>query len=60
MLAEAALQVAPERPSSTVGTTRSPPSWIRLAVRDMLERAPRFRAMPPLKRQAQAQAMVQV
>ncbi len=37
-----------------------PPPWIRVAVRDVLERTPNYGALPPPQRQALAQAMVKV
>lgn len=37
-----------------------PPPWIRVAVRDVLERTPSFRTLGPAQRQALAQAMVKV
>lgn len=37
-----------------------PPPWIRLAVRDVLERTPHYATLPPPDRQALAQAMVKV
>lgn len=38
----------------------APPPWIRVAVRDVLERTPGYRALPPPQRQSLAQAMVKV
>ncbi len=37
-----------------------PPPWIRVAVRDVLERTPNYGALSPPQRQALAQAMVKV
>lgn len=38
----------------------APPPWIRVAVRDVLERTPGYKALPPQQRQSLAQAMVKV
>ena len=38
----------------------APPPWIRVAVRDVLERTPNYRSLAPPQRQALAQAMVKV
>lgn len=40
--------------------TAPPPPWIRVAVRDVLERTPNYGALSPPQRQALAQAMVKV
>ena len=47
---------------ATVATAPAavPPPWIRVAVRDVLERTPGYRALPPPQRQSLAQAMVKV
>ncbi len=47
-----------DMPSSSVRAP--PPPWIRVAVRDVLERTPNYGALSPSQRQALAQAMVKV
>lgn len=47
-------------PPSGEAPVQAPPPWIRRAVREVLERTPRYHALPPPQRQALAQAMVKV
>lgn len=56
----AALGVAPRSAHPAQAPVEPPPPWIRMAVRDVLERSPGFRDMPPGQRRALAQAMVRV
>ncbi len=47
-------------PPASTAPTPPPPPWIRVAVRDVLERTPNYGALSPPQRQALAQAMVKV
>ncbi len=47
-------------PTAAPPASAAPPPWIRVAVRDVLERTPNYAALPPPQRQALAQAMVKV
>lgn len=47
-------------PTAAPPASAAPPPWIRVAVRDVLERTPNYGALSPPQRQALAQAMVKV
>ena len=48
----------PATGTSAAATRAPPPPWIRVAVRDVLERTPNYGTLSPPQRQALAQAMV--
>ncbi len=50
----------PVTATSAAATRAPPPPWIRVAVRDVLERTPNYGTLSPPQRQALAQAMVKV
>lgn len=50
----------PATGTSAAATRAPPPPWIRVAVRDVLERTPNYSTLSPPQRQALAQAMVKV